>query len=80
MALAGRVCTSCATPIPGSARTCPSCGAISLPGLTGSLGDAIAERLRTALGQRYRIERELGEGGWRSCSSRTTCGTTGRWR
>ena len=63
MALAGRVCTSCATPIPGSARTCPSCGAISLPGLTGSLGDAVAERLRAALGQRYRIERELGEGG-----------------
>jgi serine/threonine-protein kinase len=59
----GRLCPSCQTPIPGNARVCPSCGAISLPGERGALGDAVAERLRTSLGHRYRVEREIGEGG-----------------
>lgn len=59
----GRVCPTCHTSIPAEARTCPSCGAISLPGVTGAPGDVLTARLRTALGQRYRIERELGEGG-----------------
>ncbi len=59
----GRLCPSCQTPIPGDQRVCPSCGAISLPGARGSLGETVAARLRTALGNRYRIEREIGEGG-----------------
>jgi tetratricopeptide (TPR) repeat protein len=63
MTLAVRVCPSCATPIPGESRTCPSCGAISLPGVSVPLGKVVEERLRAALGHRYRIERELGEGG-----------------
>jgi len=42
---------------------CPSCGAISLPSAGATLAEAIADRLRAALGHRYRIERELGEGG-----------------
>ena len=63
MANAGRLCPSCQTPIPGEARVCPSCGAISLPGSHGSLGEAVADRLRAALGNRYRVEREIGEGG-----------------
>jgi TolB-like protein len=60
---AGRLCPSCQTPVPGDARVCPSCGAISLPGVRGTLGEAVADRLRAALGNRYRVERELGEGG-----------------
>ena len=60
---AGRLCPSCQTPIPGDARVCPSCGAISLPGGQGTLGEAVAERLRAALGTRYQVEREIGEGG-----------------
>ncbi len=42
---------------------CPACGAISLPGGRGSLGEEVAERLRTSLGPRYHVEREVGEGG-----------------
>ena len=63
MADAGRLCTSCQTPIPGDERVCPACGAISLPGSRGKPGDALLGRLRTALGHRYRIEREIGQGG-----------------
>ena len=63
MTLDERVCVACATPIPGTALSCPSCGAISLPGSRGSLGEEVAARLRASLGHRYRIERELGEGG-----------------
>ncbi|HVO34621.1 MAG TPA: protein kinase [Gemmatimonadales bacterium] len=63
MADAGRLCPSCETPIPGDARVCPSCGAISLPGVRVRDGDAILGRLREALGHRYRIEREIGQGG-----------------
>jgi TolB-like protein/tetratricopeptide (TPR) repeat protein len=63
VAAAGRVCPSCQTPIPGDARVCPSCGAISLPDAGATLAEAVAERLRAALGHRYRIERALGEGG-----------------
>ena len=60
---AGRLCPSCQSPIPGDVRICPSCGAISLPRARGTLGEAVADRLRAALGKRYRVERELGEGG-----------------
>jgi eukaryotic-like serine/threonine-protein kinase len=60
---AGRLCLSCQSPIPGDVRICPSCGAISLPRARGTLGEAVADRLRAALGKRYRVERELGEGG-----------------
>ncbi len=42
---------------------CPGCGAISLPSAGATLAEAVAERLRAALGHRYRVERELGEGG-----------------
>ena len=63
MADSGRLCNSCQTPIPGDARVCPSCGAISLPGAHGTEADAMLGRLRTALGHRYRIEREIGQGG-----------------
>ena len=63
MAVAGRLCPSCQTPMPGDARVCPSCGAISLPGTRAPAGDAIADRLRAALEPRYRIEREIGQGG-----------------
>ena len=57
MAETGRLCPSCQTPIPGAARICPSCGAISLPGTRAPAGDAILVRLRAALEPRYRIER-----------------------
>jgi serine/threonine-protein kinase len=60
---AGRLCLSCQSPIPGAVRVCPSCGAISLPGVRGTLSEAVADRLRAALGNRYRVEREIGEGG-----------------
>ena len=60
---AGRLCPACQTPIPADARVCPSCGAISLPGTRGTLGEAVALKLSTALGNRYRVEREIGEGG-----------------
>ena len=63
LTVAGRPCPSCQSPIPGGVRVCPSCGAISLPGERGSLGEAVADRLRAALGNRYRVEREVGEGG-----------------
>jgi serine/threonine-protein kinase len=60
---AGRLCPSCQSPIPGDVRVCPSCGAISLPGARGTLSEAVADRLRAALGNRYRVERQIGEGG-----------------
>jgi serine/threonine-protein kinase len=43
--------------------SCPSCGAISLPSAGGDAEAGIALRLSQALGQRYRVERELGRGG-----------------
>jgi TolB-like protein/tetratricopeptide (TPR) repeat protein len=42
---------------------CPSCGAISLPDAGATLGEEMGGRLRAALSQRYRVEREVGEGG-----------------
>ena len=39
-----------------------------------------AERLTAALGDRYRIERELGQGGWRPCTSPQISGMTAEWR
>ena len=63
MAESGRLCPSCQTPIPGDQRVCPSCGAISLPGEREPVSDTTLARLRTALGHRYRIDREIGQGG-----------------
>jgi serine/threonine-protein kinase len=59
----GRPCPACATPVPTDVLSCPSCGAISLPSAGGDAQAGIALRLSQALGQRYRVERELGRGG-----------------
>ena len=48
--------------MPIDAISCPSCGALSLPS-GGDEASGIALRLSRALGQRYRVERELGRGG-----------------
>jgi TolB-like protein/tetratricopeptide (TPR) repeat protein len=63
MAESSRPCPSCATPVPLDAITCPSCGALSLPGPSEGAIEGIARRLGQALGRRYRLERELGRGG-----------------
>jgi hypothetical protein len=63
MAESGRPCPSCATPVPTDVLSCPSCGAISLPSAGDDAQAGIALRLSQALGQRYRVERELGRGG-----------------
>ncbi len=62
MSESGRSCPSCNALVPGTAITCPSCGALSLPPAP-ALADSIAARLGHQLGGRYRIERELGQGG-----------------
>jgi tetratricopeptide (TPR) repeat protein/TolB-like protein len=63
MAESSRPCPSCATPVPLDAITCPSCGALSLPGPGEGAVEGIARRLGQALGRRYRLEREVGRGG-----------------
>jgi len=57
-----RVCTSCDTPVPEDAAFCPSCGAATPIGVT-EVRSVDEERLRSALIDRYAIERELGRGG-----------------
>jgi TolB-like protein len=63
MPVTGRPCPACATPLPSDALSCPSCGALSLPPAGGDPQSAIARRLAGALARRYRVERELGQGG-----------------
>ena len=63
MGAASRVCTSCDTPVPDDAAFCPTCGAATPTDLNVEFGEGFEERLRRALADRYRIERELGRGG-----------------
>ncbi|UCF41014.1 MAG: zinc-ribbon domain-containing protein [Gemmatimonadota bacterium] len=55
-------CTSCNSPVPDDAVFCPSCGAPTPTRLSQEFGDDFEPRLKTALQDRYRIERELGRG------------------
>jgi serine/threonine-protein kinase len=63
MSAAGRVCTSCDTPVPADAAFCPTCGAATPTRSAGAIPEDFQEHLTTALADRYRIERELGRGG-----------------
>jgi tetratricopeptide (TPR) repeat protein len=63
MGAASRVCNSCATPVPADAAFCPTCGAATPTDLNTVFGEGFEDRLRVALRDRYRIEREVGQGG-----------------
>ena len=64
-------CPSCASPLPPEAVFCPGCGTPTRgaeggtvePHAAAAPGADALERLRTALADRYVIERELGRGG-----------------
>lgn len=59
-----RPCPSCGSTVPTGTHACPSCGALSIPPAANSADFAeFAARLEQAVGDRYRIERELGHGG-----------------
>jgi TolB-like protein/tetratricopeptide (TPR) repeat protein len=68
MSEVARACPACNTPLPDEAQFCLHCGAV-VPTHPEDIphGEAAraaqAERLRTALAPRYRLERELGAGG-----------------
>ena len=62
MGTASRVCTSCDTPVTDDAAFCPNCGEATPTRVIA--GEPIDEQhLRTALIDRYWIQRELGRGG-----------------
>jgi eukaryotic-like serine/threonine-protein kinase len=61
-------CPACHTPLPADSRFCPKCGAATptepgVPPRTLVTGEIAVSRVRSALADRYRIERVLGEGG-----------------
>jgi serine/threonine-protein kinase len=61
--MTARSCSSCDTPVPDDAAFCPNCGAATPTDLNVEFGEGFEDRLRTALSDRYRIDRELGHGG-----------------
>ena len=63
MGTASRACSSCDTPVDDDAAFCPNCGAATPTDLNLEFGEGFEGRLRTALADRYRIDRELGRGG-----------------
>ena len=68
MTTAARACPACHTPLPEQAQFCLQCGHATptdpgTPPRTAATGVVEVARVRTALADRYRIERVLGEGG-----------------
>ncbi len=63
-----RACHTCQTPLPADANFCAHCGSATptepgVPPRTAVTGAHDLRRIRTALGERYQVERVLGEGG-----------------
>ena len=59
-------CAVCSTPLPGETRFCPECGTDSTnPGSNPDPDSAyyLAQRLKAAVGDRYEVKEQLGEGG-----------------
>jgi serine/threonine-protein kinase len=63
MGSATRSCSSCDTPLPADAAFCPACGTATPTDLNVAFGEGFHDRLQATLADRYRIERELGQGG-----------------
>ncbi len=61
--MSSRTCPTCSTPIPEAAGFCPSCGEAAPTEISRASSEHQAQRLKAALADRYRIERELGRGG-----------------
>ncbi len=63
-----RTCPTCSTPLPAEAHFCLHCGTATptepgVPQRTAPTGTFEVSRVRTALADRYKIEKVLGEGG-----------------
>ncbi len=68
MPSATRACPACQTPLPEEAQFCLQCGMATppdpgVPPRAAPTGAVEVAKVRDALGQRYRVERVLGEGG-----------------
>jgi eukaryotic-like serine/threonine-protein kinase len=68
MTASARTCSTCHTPLPGEARFCLHCGAATpteagVPQRAAPATGADVEKVRVALGTRYRVEHLLGAGG-----------------
>ena len=68
MTTAARACPACHTPLPEQAQFCLQCGHATptdpgAPPRTAATGVVEVAKVRSALADRYRIERVLGEGG-----------------
>jgi eukaryotic-like serine/threonine-protein kinase len=68
MTAPARACPACHTPLPDDARFCLACGVATpvepgVPPRDAPPAAAEMDRVRRALGDRYRIERVLGQGG-----------------
>ena len=59
-----RPCPSCGSTVTTGSHACPTCGALASPQAARSTDvEALVARIERAVGDRYRIERELGHGG-----------------
>jgi serine/threonine protein kinase len=63
MRTATRSCSSCDTPLPADVAFCPNCGTATPTDLNVAFGEGFEDRLKAALADRYRVDRELGQGG-----------------
>ena len=68
MPTAARSCPACHTPLPDEALFCLHCGAATptepgVPARTTPTGLVEVSKVRGALGERYKVDRVLGEGG-----------------